>query len=62
MTQSDNKMNMLLREFATTLRRAREEETAKMWLTVYELKLLRDGMADLNAELRGTIQAGRPAL
>jgi hypothetical protein len=56
MTQSDNATNMLLREFATALRRAREEETEHlrehMRNTLYGYQLLRDGLAELNAELR----------
>jgi hypothetical protein len=52
MTQSDNAMNMLVREFATALRRAREEETSRLYNTLYGLELLRDGLADLIAEMR----------
>jgi hypothetical protein len=52
MTQSDDAMTMLVREFATTLRQVREEETARLRLTLYELELLRDGLAALNADMR----------
>jgi hypothetical protein len=48
----DDAMNMLVREFATALRRAREEETEHLRNTLYGLELLRDGMADLLAEMR----------
>jgi hypothetical protein len=52
MTQSDNAENMLVREFATALRRAREEETEHLRNTLYGYQLLRDGLADLIAEMR----------
>jgi hypothetical protein len=52
MTQSDNARNMLVREFATALRRARGEETERLHNSLYSLELLRDGLADLIAEMR----------
>jgi hypothetical protein len=52
MAPPDDAMNMLVREFATALRRAREEETEHMRNTLYGLELLRDGLADLIAEMR----------
>jgi hypothetical protein len=48
MAPPDDAINMLVREFATALRRAREEETERMRNTLYSLELLRDGMADLS--------------
>jgi hypothetical protein len=52
MTQSDNARNMLIREFETALRRAWEEEAGRMRNVLYGYELLRDGMAELLAELR----------
>jgi hypothetical protein len=52
MAPSDDAANMLAREFATALRRAREEETERMRNSLYSLELLRDGMADLVTEVR----------
>jgi hypothetical protein len=49
---TDDAETMLIREFATALRRAREEETERMRNVLYGLKLLRDGLADLIAEMR----------
>jgi hypothetical protein len=57
MAPPDDPMNMLVREFATALRRAREEETERMRNTLYFLKLLRAGLADLVAELRANAAA-----
>ena len=45
-------MAEIVRAFAAALRQAREEETEKLLLTLYELELLRDGVAELLAELR----------
>ena len=42
----------LTRAFVGALRKAREEETEKSRLTLYELELLRDGMAMLIADMR----------
>jgi hypothetical protein len=39
-------------EFAAAFRAIQEIETKRMQLTVYQLELLRDGMAALNADLR----------
>jgi hypothetical protein len=52
MAPPDDARNMLLREFETALRRAQEEELGHMRNQLYFYKLLRDGMAELNAELR----------
>jgi hypothetical protein len=42
----------VVREFAAALRQAREEETERMRNVLYGLELLRDGLADLIAEMR----------
>jgi hypothetical protein len=42
----------IVRRFEAELRRAREEDFAPLYHHLYFLTLLRDGMADLNAELR----------
>jgi hypothetical protein len=49
---TDDAKTMLIREFAVALRRARLDETERMRIALYGLELLRDGLADLNAELR----------
>jgi hypothetical protein len=47
-----DEMAEVVRVFGAALRQAREEETELLWLRVYELELLCDEMATLNAELR----------
>jgi hypothetical protein len=38
--------------FAQALRQVREEEMRRARLTVYKLQLIRDGLAEVNADLR----------
>jgi hypothetical protein len=52
MKSSDTAANMLVREFERALRLAQEEELGRMRNTLFGLELLRDGMRELNAELR----------
>jgi hypothetical protein len=50
---SPHEMDMMVREFATALRRVREEETERLRDVVRILEMFRDGLADLIAEQRG---------
>jgi hypothetical protein len=59
---TDDAETMLIREFATALRRAQEEELGHMRNTLYGYKLLRDGMADLLVELREETAAQKPLI
>jgi hypothetical protein len=49
---SPREMDMVVREFAIALATVRRVETERMRNTLYFLELLRDGVADLLAELR----------
>jgi hypothetical protein len=42
----------IVRAFRAALRQARAVETAKLRLTLYKLELVRDGMREINADLR----------
>jgi hypothetical protein len=52
-------MDMVVREFATALRRAREEETERLCDVVRVLERFRDGLVELNAEIRGLVRSAR---